>query len=179
VRAYLLNAPTWMLCLVQGSVFAVLTGVMSFATEHDSVAATVARAVVGGAVFGAVVGPVSARQSRQLRGAAGDLAPQHLRSAYRAAWRGPVPEDPWLREAARRIASHRLETILGQRRWASVLFGLLTVLSLVLAADSLGWLLATAVFVAALGAQLYCPRRLRSRIVLLTRADDRRPPAEP
>ena len=108
-------------------------------------AEAVVPAVLGGAAFGAVMGPIAARDNRRVIEAAGYLPPGKLGRAVRLARRGAVPEDPELRRAARRIAQHQRDRMRSQRWWPLFVFGVLAALSLWIALDGgaaawLGWL---------------------------------------
>ena len=118
MNAWFYRAPWWQLALA----FAVPVSVIRIAgrrTLEDSswTEATVVRGLHG-VLFGLVMGVIVARQNRGVRAAAGSEDPEFVVRAAKAAVRGPAPDDPALREAARRIAVHRAGLIRRYRRWA-------------------------------------------------------------
>jgi Flp pilus assembly protein TadB len=167
MRRSLLDAPWWVLGLLQGTLFGVFMAVFSYATGDRDVPSMLVGASVGALVFGIVIGRLTARHARRDRAEAGDLRPHELRTARRAAGRGAVPKDPRIRQVALRIVEHRTRTVVRQRRWAVPMFAVLIVLSLVLAIDSRWWLLATAVYALGLAGQWFSPWWLRRRGALL------------
>lgn len=175
VRAYLIDAPWWVLSLIQGVWFGVAMGVVNYADGSDGWASAVVTGVTSGVLFGAFMGPITARQQRRQRAAAGDLPTQDLVVAYRAAWRGPVPRDPRIRSAALRTAARLLKIARRQRAPRTIMFAALAAVSVALASDSWWWLLCALVFVALLGQQWYQPYRFRRRIDLLSSDGDHEP----
>jgi membrane associated rhomboid family serine protease len=175
VRAWLEQAPWWALSLVTGLFFGGWMTLAGRFLQGESWGVAVVGGVFGGVLFGAVVGPLLARQRRRAREAAGTDRPDLLRRAARVAARGPVPEDPELREAARRLALHQRAVLLRQRRWA------LPFLALVLAGDvafaltrspAWVWWLGAVFFAALLSVHLLWPRRLARRARLLATPED-------
>ncbi len=128
---------------------------------------------LSGIVSGAVVGPVLVRQQRRAREAAGTASAAGLRQATRAARRGAVPDDPELREAARRLALHQRRELLRQRRWGLPVFLGLTALAVWLAAggDPVLWWFAAGFLLFATWVHAVEPRRLARRAEWLAAPD--------
>jgi Flp pilus assembly protein TadB len=86
--------------------------------------------------------------------------------------RGPVPADPEIRSAARRLAGTQLETILRLRTWSMIFFSFLLALAVFNVVVNSPWYLVTAVLAATLiFFYWYLPKRLRKRIELLSAAE--------
>ena len=171
---WFVTAPWWALALVIGATVALVRFVGSLVLLGDPVPEAAISGVVGGALIGLVLGPVLAGQNRRAREALGTDDPVVLRRALRTARRGPVPEDPLLREQARRTALVLLDNIRRQRRWTLPVLGLAGVLLAVVAVLSeslVGWALLAVVLLVAL-LPLVLARRLARRAELL-----RDPPA--
>ena len=111
------RAPWWQLALA----FAVPVSVLRFLgmrfLQADPVGEAALAAGLHGVGFGLVLGVVVARQNRGMRSAAGSDDPGFVVRAAKVAARGPVPDDPVLREAARRIALYRGGLLRRYRRW--------------------------------------------------------------
>ena len=126
---------------------------------------------IGGVFFGAVMGPLVQRQYRRQRVVVAQLTAGTERAAGRAVWRGPVPEDPEVREAAARLADFQLAEL--RRRWpftivAAVAFvALATWLAVV---RSPWWWFSVAVFLGLLVFTVLAPRRLQRRAERLRHA---------
>ncbi|KAA1376287.1 hypothetical protein [Aeromicrobium fastidiosum] len=172
MRNRLIHSSWWVLSLVFGSIYGTAMTLYSLVAESGGVASSALGGLVGGVIFGAFMGPVTARQARRQRSAIGDISPHQVSAVMRASRRGPVPVDPELRAAALRAATHQLDANLRQRTFGSVLFAALTVASIVFVADSPWWLLATGIFLALLAGQWLTPRTIRHRIKLLTSSRD-------
>ncbi len=169
MRDRLLNAPTWVEAALAGGLFALLhTSTRRLVGEEPWTEAVVSGAVTG-LFFGALVGPVVARQQRRAKEAVGTRSAAELRRAARAANRGPVPDDGELREAARRYALHQRGEILRQRRWGIPFFVAVVALTvwLALRADAAFWWFAVGLALAAFGAYGVQPHRLARRAELL------------
>ena len=116
MNVYLRNAPTWMLSVYFGLIFAVCLAIEWPILQHGHVTlpSALLPAVIGGIVFGAIMGPKTARQWREVNSLVGPLSDDAFRSARRAVMRGPAPADSATRSAARRLADHgihRLQSI--------------------------------------------------------------------
>jgi hypothetical protein len=125
--------------------------------------------LIGGLVFGAVGGPVFAARQRRLEAAVGPMSVKELWRVRRAAMFGPPPTDPELRQAATRLAVHQLGEVIRYRWSQAVVFGLLLVLMVGIAAVAPQFWLLVALFGVLLATeQVWRPRHLRRRIELLT-----------
>ncbi len=169
-----MDAPAWVVGLVTGLGFAVVNTLIRTLLTDDPWTDTVVVAGLTGVLFGAVMGPVLTRQQRRAWSAAGTASSAGLRAAARAAQRGPVPGDPELREAARRLALHQRDVLLRQRRWAAPLFSLLVALAVWLAVTGAPayWLFAAGFALLAAWTSVVLPRRLARRADLLTAPDE-------
>jgi hypothetical protein len=170
MRTYLNNAPWWVFSILTGVIFGgwmTVFGLLEY-PERSPVAALIGGAVAG-IFFGAIMGPFTVRQRRGLSAAAGDLSTGDIKTAARAATRGPVPLDGNVRHAAARIAVLQLDS-LSRLRWVGLItFGFAVALSVFLAVASSPWWWATPVFfAAAFVGQLWWPRHLQRRVDLLT-----------
>jgi membrane associated rhomboid family serine protease len=94
VRAYLLRAPTWVLSVIQGTVFGTLMGI--FYSFHKPLRGAAISGLVAGALFGAVMGPVTATRRRKALDAVG-VTPELSLQARLVAFRGPIPTDEGVR----------------------------------------------------------------------------------
>jgi hypothetical protein len=169
VRDRLLNAPTWVTSLLSGGLFGLLNTVTGRLIGGENWTEASVGGAMGGFVFGAVMGPVLARQQLRARDAVGTRSAAELRRAARAANRGPVPDDRELREAARRYALHQRGEILRQRRWGIPFLVVVAALIvwLALRADAVFWWFAVGLLLVAFVAYVAQPRRLERRAELL------------
>lgn len=88
--------------------------------------------------------------------------------AVRAVYRGPVPDDPAVRDVALRLASDMLARSNDQRPLTYALFGLMIAVGSAFAIFSSAWYwLAVAGFLGLLAYVLLLPRRLDRRVALL------------
>ncbi len=165
------TAPTWVQSVALGLAFGafwVLSQRLLFAHDWGG---TLASGVLASALYGAIVGPLTAKKRRVARTEAGlDALPVHQqRTALRAARRGPTPPDPEVRHAAVRLAAQRRDRIHAQRVLATTLVAAAATAASALAAlaSSPWWWAYTALFAGALLTQLTQPRRLHHRITLL------------
>ncbi|MFW3172663.1 hypothetical protein [Geodermatophilus sp. CPCC 206100] len=174
MRAWLEKAPWWVLSLVTGVFFAVWMSLAGRLLQGQSWAGAVVGGVVGGVLFGLLMGPLLARQRRRVHEAVGTDRTDLLRRAGRVAVRGSLPEDPELREAARRLALVQRSLLLRQRRWALPFFVLLLALALTFAltrTPAWPWWLAVVFFGGLLSVQVLLPRRLARRAAQLASPD--------
>ncbi len=125
MRNWLLTAPWWALSLVTGAFYGVGMTVAGRFLEDESWPQAVVSGVLVGVFFGAAMGPFAARMNRRFREAAGDVPRDQLQRIARLARRGPVPEDPQVRQAAHRVALQQRDQLLAQRRWVLPLLGLI------------------------------------------------------
>jgi hypothetical protein len=167
MRERLLHAPAWVLGLVDGTLFALVWILLTRFGGGDSWSTAVVYGVVAGVVFGALMSRVQHRQQQGLREVAARSPEGLSRRVRRAASRGPVPEDPQIREAARGLARAQLGRY-EQQRWASPFFVLVALLSALLAVtDTAWWWLAAVVWIGAAVWHPYARDRLRRRVALL------------
>jgi hypothetical protein len=168
----LLNAPTWVLVVVNGVPFGVVMGLWWFLVEGSSATTAVVGGAVAGLAFGAVLGPVQRRQARQAEASLGALTDRRDRNAaLRATWRGPVPDDPAIRSAAAELADEQHARLHRQRLWAPAVYATLTGLSAWLAVTgSPWWWCAVAFWIAAAVGTVLLRRRLGRRAELLRSA---------
>lgn len=165
--------PWWLLSLTLGLYFAAVTLIADLVFDRSSWngdwTGLVVAHLLGGAVFGAVMGPVTARKDRQEREAVGADRQDHRRASAALRGRG-VPPDARVRELAVRLGERRLAEMHHQQ-WASVVVAALLVLALLAAVlDSPWWLLGVLALAAVLAMSWWEPRRLRRRLAALTDA---------
>jgi FtsH-binding integral membrane protein len=170
MNVYLRNAPSWVLSLYFCFVFAVCMAVEWPFLQHGrtGVVGAAVPAVIGGIVFGAIMGPIAARQWREVNALVGPLTNDAYRSAKRAVMRGPAPADPQIRSAANRLAvhgSHRLQ------RFGKRTYGVLAIVEAIIAAffayaaiTSSSWYWAQAILFAFLSVMMAYPVWLRGHL---------------
>ena len=167
MREWMLKAPAWGLALVNGALFALFWAAWTL-LEGQSWTRAFTTAAIAGVFFGAMMGPVQHRQLRGAREVAARSPGGLPREVRRASWRGPVPSDPAVREAAHDLLRAQLEPIERQRRWAPPFFALLAALALFLAlTDSAWWWLGVLGWAGVAVAHRYSLLRLRRRLTLL------------
>ena len=176
MRERLLCAPAWVLALLSGGVFGVLMALNNRLLDDNSSTEALITGSIMGVFFGAFMGPITARDNRRVREAAGYLPPGQLGRAVRLARRGAVPEDQELRRAARRIAQHRLSQVRSQRWWALPVSVLAVASNVWIALRDgemawLGWL-GAAFFLGLIATHLLIARRLVRRAELLAAPPD-------
>jgi hypothetical protein len=148
MRERLLHAPAWVLGLLNGSLFGLFWTLSSRLVEDDSWTSSLIRGGVLGVFFGAFTGVVQHRQQRGVR--------------------GPVPQEPEVRAAARDLALAHLAQYDRQRVWGPLVYGAFALLSLFLAvADSPWFWLGVVLGVVAAVGHLRTRSRLRRRADLL------------
>jgi hypothetical protein len=163
VNDWLAHASRWQLALITGIPFGVVMGVYAgVQSERWPVA------VIGGALGGVIVGPVMGafayRQNRSVRETIGGAAVESRRRIVRAAWRGPVPDDPEDRAAAARLADHQRAQMRRTRTLSVGVFAVFLVLESYLAIARSPWFWLAAAFMAGmLALSLLTPRRLERR----------------
>ncbi|MBJ8345478.1 hypothetical protein [Antrihabitans sp. YC2-6] len=110
MNAYLRRAPWWTLSVLHGfyfaAVMAVLWPIIGPGDSSEPMAVFVV-AIVSGLIFGAIMGPLSARQWASLAAVVGPLSDNDFRTVSRAAWRGPIPTDDAIRVPALAMATWR------------------------------------------------------------------------
>lgn len=140
----------WVLALFNGAIFGVLSVLQHLVIGDASLLGAVVGGVFGGVVFGLLMGVITARLNRRMVGEVGDVAVGDQRAVSRAAVRGPVPQDPAVRQAALRMAVFQAARGRRMRWFAVAVFGGLIALSVYLAAAQTPMWLLGAVFFAAL-----------------------------
>jgi hypothetical protein len=173
MRDRLLNAPWWVLSLVSGASFGLLWTVWRRLVEGDSWSAALVQGTLLGIFFGAVMGPVTHRQNRGLREAAAHSPEGLSRRVRRAAFRGPVPADPAVRDAARRVVVAQLRPLDGQRWWGPLFFVFVAALGVALGlSDSPWWFVPVPFWIAAAWGHVLLRRHLHRRAALLNTAPE-------
>ncbi|ADB34665.1 hypothetical protein Kfla_5659 [Kribbella flavida DSM 17836] len=163
--------PTWVTFLLGGVPFGVVMG--AFIKQDDG---SWTEAVVGGVLIGIFFGAAMVRLGvtwdRATAEAEGELPEDKLAAAYRAADGGPIPEDPEVRAAARRIALAFASFSSGRmRRFTLVMLVVLIDVTVVAAILDSPWVLVYTVFFSGVFAVLWwTPRRSRRRAEELSRA---------
>lgn len=173
MRFGLLDAPGWLWFSITGipfgGIMALVLGLLG--TGHPvgwPIAGIVG--VASGVAFGAAMGRLLADQARRLRAAIGPMSRQEYAQARRAAARGPVPDDPVLRQQAALLAAHDHRELTRFRVPQSIVFASAFVGEVLAAVVVSPWFwLAAALFAGLLAVQVVWPRRLRRRIELLRR----------
>jgi hypothetical protein len=169
VRNYLSAAPKWVVALIMGTGFGTWMGIF---IKNDGLSWT--ETVVSGLILGVAFGIPMAfwfdKERREMRVVEGDIPTEKLTAAHRAAWNGPIPEDPEVRAAALRITTHQLRQDGQIPRPVSIGGALLMLTASVIqsVADSPWYLLFAVAPVFILVSHLYSPRRIRRRIELLS-----------
>ena len=125
-------------------------------------------AVVQGVFFGLLMGLFLARTNNRTRAAVGGMPINREAAVYRAAAKGPVPEDPQVRAAASRLVAHQLDQSQRNIKWTIVVFTTFLILSTWLAVSSSPWWWsAVALWCAFIGWSIWLPSRLRRRLTVL------------
>ena len=171
VRTWLLTAPRWVHRVVSGGLFAVFMTVFFGVQDDSSWVTALIGGVVSGVVFGLIMGSWSHRTARGTHAVIGALTPGERRRAARASWRGPVPAEPAVRDAAVRMIDHQLTLYLPLRALTLVVGVLMLALYVAVALTSSPWWWAVAALWAGMiTLSLLAPRRLRQRRDQLTGA---------
>jgi hypothetical protein len=153
----------WRHGLLNGATFAVFMTAF-YRLQSGSWTVALVSGSIAAVIFGAVTGPIHARQQRRAEEAAGDLDRSAQRRAARAAVRGAVPDDPEVRAAAARLAAHRREEVERHRWWTTAIFLVFAGLGVWVAVTEQPWMwLGVAFFLSACVAQSWGPRHLRRR----------------
>jgi Flp pilus assembly protein TadB len=161
MRPTSLNLPWWQWSLITGIPF----GGLMFLVLGSRYPSHWIIWVATGIGFGAAMGPLIAGQARRLRPVIESMSAEEYRQVRRAAVRGPVPAEPWVRQDAARLASLHYDELTRFRVPMLIVFGLFLVLGALAAVVSSPWHWLTAGFFALLMAfQVLWPRRLRRRI---------------
>lgn len=154
--------------MLAGVPFATAVTVFSHHEHPGSWPRDIIGGLVAGIFFGVVMGRWAIGMIRAGSEAAGDLPARDLKTAQRAAQRGPVPLDPDIRRAAARLADHNLKQSLRVRWLGPIPFTFMTADYVWLAVGGTPWWWAAAAASAALAvAYLIWPSRLRRRSEVL------------
>lgn len=169
----LVLAPRWLLSLLSGLFFGCGELVITSITTDDYGTGAPVGPVVGGLVFGFLMGGRWAGRNRRVKALADLDDRDELVAAVRAGQRGPVPADPRVRSAAARIALDRLREVEGQYRLTAgiFVFGALAFVAVAVLV-SWWWLIAAVIFAAVAAQAFYLPVKLARRVVLLGRPED-------
>jgi hypothetical protein len=175
MRDYMSGAPKWVVAVIAGTYFGTGMGIF-IKSDGSSWTETIIGALTLGVAFGIPAAFwFDKERRRQSCAAQGDLPTDKLKSAHRAAERGPIPEDPEVRAAALRIATHHLQQLPHAPRLVAigspVLFLIITVIGSV--TDSPWYLIIAVVPVFILIGQVSLPRRTPRRIELLSAPRER------
>jgi hypothetical protein len=162
------QTPWWKWSLYYGAIFGLVQTLLHLRSDRPLPA--IIGGLVGGAFFGACMGPMMARQFRRLRRVTGDLSPADQRVVSKAATRGSVPADPALRQAAQRLATYLAERN-RKMLWLSLsVFLAFAGLSVFLVlSDNPAWLLSTGLFLGLAVWAAVMPRHYEHRAQLLGR----------
>lgn len=164
-----LQAPWWALSLAQGALFTVILAAGTALTDHRSFISALPTSLIAGVVFGALMGPKTARMRNDMLAGLPAVSLEQRRVGMRAARRGPTPTDPTVRQVAVHIAEQRLALALRGQRQQLLIFGLGPV-GYVAASVwwSRWWLIGAVVFLAFFLTSMHEPRRWLRRLTLLT-----------
>ena len=146
MREWFLRAPAWASIAVHGSAYGLVGALYaSLRLDVDSTRGIVWGGVAG-ALIGVVTGLVQYSRNRGLRELAARSPEGLSHRVRRAAWRGPMPEAPAIRQAAHGLVVVRLEREEGWRRnFGRVVLLLCALVVVVLViAHSAWWCLAAA-----------------------------------
>jgi hypothetical protein len=170
VREYLRSAPWWVWSLISGAWSGVFYGLFEWLSGHRD---PVQSAVVFGVFFGAVMGPLRVRLRARQEAAIGHIPTNIERAAWRAAQRGPRPDNAEVRQAALRVARYLLSLRTRRSRLFVSVFVLLTAVTIynAIAVSPASWLLVVAL-AGLLSFRFWHVRRLQARILLLQDPDD-------
>jgi uncharacterized protein YjeT (DUF2065 family) len=162
------NAPWWVMSLISGGVFGACMTVFGYLQHPGNWTRAIVMGLIEGVFFGALMGPLQARQRRKMIAAIGNIPARDLRVAGRAAMRGPVPADPKIRRAAEWLATNQLNETSRYRWIGLIMFVFFTVASVAFALTWSSWWWLGAVAMFSLCAWfMVLPRHLRRRIELL------------
>lgn len=167
MRSDFLVRPWWMLGLGSGALFGFGMAAFLVAREGWGLQPVLFGAAQG-VVFGAVMGPLLARQQRRVFGEVARLPAGQRSVVLRAAKGGPLPTDEVALDAARSVVGRQYEQAQDQRVGSIILFGGLTVLALVLTVTSdWRWLFGCVLFAIFAVQSWVSTRRLGQRLQVL------------
>jgi hypothetical protein len=170
VQRWLINAPLWVtflaVALPCGAAFTLVLGLQGLSW--------IISAVVGawaGALYGCLVAPIVERNYRSVREAMAGLSPEDWKTALRATWRGPAPEEPATRAAAAWIVGDQLAQVRRRRTPFLIGYSLVVLLAIYLAVVQWPWFWAAVPIVGAMFVlALQAPRALERRLAILGEA---------
>jgi hypothetical protein len=167
MRERLQSAPWWVMSLISGGFFGVWMTIFGYLEHPGSWTRAIVIGLTEGVFFGAIMGPIQARQRRKRVAAIGTMPARDLRVAGRAAMRGPVPADPKIRQTAEWLATNQLKETL-RIRWPGLIFLMfLTVGSVAIALTSPWWWFGAAAMFSIFVFFVVLPAHLRRRIEML------------
>jgi hypothetical protein len=174
VRTYLLlRAPWWIRALVYGIYFGTVTGFLNATISHQDFATAAAQGALGGLIFGVVMGVRGSRSGNAFARIAGPVLREKLPAVLRATVKGPIPDDPDIRNASGRIIAYRLSRLGRAVAVTYVVFGLFAALAVYLVITSGPvWWLAFALFISFIPLTAYQASRTRRRAALFGVAAD-------
>ena len=168
MRERLQSAPWWVMSLISGGFFGVWMTIFGYLEHPGSWTRAIVIGLTEGVFFGAIMGPLQARQRRKRVAAIGSMPAHDLRVAGRAAMRGPVPADPRVRQAAEWLATTQLKASSRYRWIGLIIVAFYTVASVAFALTWSLWWWPVAVAAFSLCAWfIVLPRQLRRRIEML------------
>jgi hypothetical protein len=170
VREKLQKAPWWVWSLIDGVYFGTFITIFNHFQQSSSWTSAMRSGLIVGVVFGAVVGPISARQRRKFLALVGTLSAHDRRIAVRAVTRGPAPLNRDVREAAARLATYRLKELSRTFAPTFVMFLLLAVFCglFTFIRPSASWMwIPAACFAVLAPSYLAWPRYLQRRVQIL------------
>ncbi|MET7280518.1 hypothetical protein ABZS29_19935 [Kribbella sp. NPDC005582] len=168
MQDYLLRAPTWVIGVITGGLFAISMLVVSW-FQGISMAVAAIVAVAGGLIFGLTLALATRAPRREQLRALERLPVADWKRVRSAVWRGPVPVEERIRDAALDLATRMFTRTHRFRKPLYFLAGLNLVLAIVqLVSTGRLWYIVSAVFWTFLPvAHWYNLRRLERRIELL------------
>ncbi|MFI5736373.1 hypothetical protein ACIA49_40030 [Kribbella sp. NPDC051587] len=168
MQKFLLRAPSWVIALLFGALFALMSVVVGV-IDDASWRFVAIMAVVGGVIMGPLLALVTRNQRREQLRALEEVPEQEWKLVRRAAWKGPVPSDPGIRAAALELATRFYGRAYRFRKPFYIVFGLNLVVQIVsLATGGSRWAIVTMIcFAIVIVLQWYNLRRLKRRIELL------------
>jgi hypothetical protein len=174
MRAYLLTAPRWVLCLLYGLPFGAIMSIGILWDNSSGALQVILFGLVVGLLYGAGATFMNEKPRREVGALIGEVPREQFGAVFRAARRGPAPADPEVRAAALRVADHdSSKAILGAV--VGIPFAVLMIVAVFShrydSARPLFMTLAV-LLVVLITYQVYKWRHLKRRAALLTPADD-------
>ncbi|MGC4938604.1 hypothetical protein [Kribbella sp. DT2] len=106
MRAYLLTAPRWILCLLYGLPFGAIMTVGILWDNASGALEVILFGLVVGLLYGVGVTIVNEKPRREVRALIGEVPREQISAVFRGARSGRVPADREVRAAALRPADH-------------------------------------------------------------------------